>query len=416
LIQYLKTLNPENICDNDDFNMKFYIIIFVLGEIIYPNKYLEAKYYIPNIFNKLIPCFHEYINFPLNANIIVTYNTYIKKLAGNLFEISNGYEKKIIDENNYNIESLSDDLKIYSDYPLDILLYRHESINYFNSINKSFIEREELLEDFKNYFFQFIKSKFFTDIFSLNIYKNVKEFFENKDIEKILFNKNYLKFIPFPTKTYFGFTNKDLLVSFISCYPVLLENIIIENSYVDFKNFCLLMSIGEKFLTLVYEHALNFIFYYLNHLTNDSNFISPKCASKKKSEKIEFKNGEAFFKYNLLGRGKDRCFFFTYNIICLLDGEMIKRPSKEFIKIFNSDFDLNTTVEKVKKCSGFLKKFLEKYPIDFNKVFKTNQIDQVYIPTKGSYESFFKIPNFKSSFSAYDIMSQEEEKLKYMEK
>ena len=125
MIQYLKTLNPENICDNDDFNMKFYIIIFVLGEIIYPNKYSDAQYYIPNIFNKLIPTFYEYINFPLNANIIVTYNTYIKKLTGNLFEISNGYEKKIIDENNYNIESLSDDLKIYSDYPLDILLYRH---------------------------------------------------------------------------------------------------------------------------------------------------------------------------------------------------------------------------------------------------------------------------------------------------
>lgn len=96
------------------------------------------------------------------------------------------------------------------------------------------------------------------------------EFIQNPSIEKILLNEKYLKFIPFPITGNLGFTNKDLLISVISSYPLIIKGY--NRGYIDLSkkqilylaNYCYLMAIGEKFLTIVHEQALHFIYGYLN--------------------------------------------------------------------------------------------------------------------------------------------------------
>ena len=156
-------------------------------------------------------------------------STYVKKLENKQFEISNGFEKKKIDENDYNIEMLIEDLKNNPNYPLEILLLKNESINYYISKNEVFISRLCLLEDFKDYFFQFINSKCFMDVFSDKMYNNVREFIISDNAKKILFNERYLKFVPLPITGYLGFTNKDILISIVIGYPLLVKNLRLKN-------------------------------------------------------------------------------------------------------------------------------------------------------------------------------------------
>ena len=67
------------------------------------------------------------------------------------------------------------------------------------------------------------------DVFSDKIYNNAKEFIVSDNIKKILFNERYLKFVPLPITGYLGFTNKDILISIVSGYPLLVKNLRLKN-------------------------------------------------------------------------------------------------------------------------------------------------------------------------------------------
>lgn len=70
---------------------------------------------------------------------------YLYEKKKNCFEISNGYETKLIDANKYNIEMLRLDLENDGILPLEILLLKNESLKYYQSLNKVFIERMGLM-------------------------------------------------------------------------------------------------------------------------------------------------------------------------------------------------------------------------------------------------------------------------------
>ena len=76
-IDYLKNLDADEICDQSEFNMIFYIFIVQICEVIYPT--LSSSINIPIVFNKLIPGFREYDNIKNNEYIFLSTDCYLKK-------------------------------------------------------------------------------------------------------------------------------------------------------------------------------------------------------------------------------------------------------------------------------------------------------------------------------------------------
>ena len=174
---YLKTLNSEEECDKNEINIIFYQLILEITQVIYKKRINVNK--IPSIYNKVNPNFIEYKDYKKNSLIVKEEDSYLKKRDNFNYIVSNGIETKNISEKNYNLELLADELINYTSYPLNLLLYRNESINYYYSQGKNFMEREgdSLFKQFKKYFFKFIKSNICMEVLSKPEYKNIKEFF-----------------------------------------------------------------------------------------------------------------------------------------------------------------------------------------------------------------------------------------------
>jgi hypothetical protein len=415
---YLKTLNSEEECDKNEINMIFYQFILEITQVIYKKRINVNK--IPSIYNKVNPNFIEYKDYKKNSLIVKEEDSYLKKRDNFNYIVSNGIETKNISEKNYNLELLADELINYTSYPLNLLLYRNESINYYYSQGKNFMEREgdSLFKQFKKYFFKFIKSNVCMEVLSKPEYKNIRKFILNKNIKHILLNKKYLKFIPFLSKLYGGFTNKDILLTVISAYPSIVEllpRVYNTKKYEDIKNFCLLMSIGEKFMLLLHEQTIHFICGYLFQITHDNSLsISPK-RELKKNNKGEYndilRDGGHYFERQLFGEVIIR--LKITNVIALFDGETIKKTLKEFKDIFNSEFNKNKLLQMIKKCSGFLKYFLKEFPIDFKYIFEIifENGEGIHVSTRGEKEPYIKVSSlpYYSSFSNSSKSSDLEE-------
>jgi hypothetical protein len=267
-------------------------------------------------------------------------------------------------------------------------------------------EGESLFKQFKKYFFKFIKSNTCMEVLSKPEYKNIKQFILNKNLKHILLNKKYLKFIPFLSKLYGGFTNKDILLTVISAYPSIVEllpRVYNTKKYKHIKNFCLLMSIGEKFMLLLHEQTIHFICGYLFQITHDNSLsISPK-RELKKNNKGEYndilRDGGHYFERQLFGEVIIR--LKITNVIALFDGKTIKKTLKEFKDIFNSEFNKNKLLQMIKKCSGFLKYFLKEFPIDFKYIFEIifENGEEMHLSTRGEKEPYIKVsslPHYRS--------------------
>jgi hypothetical protein len=255
-----------------------------------------------------------------------------------------------------------------------------------------------LFDYFKEYFFIFIKSNICREVFFKDEYKYINEFLNNDNFKKILLNEKYLKFIPFYNELYAGFTNKDLLLTTISAYPSLVIIKIkksVQIAYEDFKHFCLLMAIGEKFLALVHEQSIHFIYGYLHHLT-DINNISQSLKREENNEENENNKVCHYFEKQLFGKIINQ--LTIINVIALLDENSINKSIQEFRKIFNDDFNIQKLKEMIKNCSGFLRNFLNIYPINFDNILNAiENFDSCYISTKRNTEPYIKIPNLNYS-------------------
>ncbi len=404
-LDYLRNLNKEKKCDQNEIDMIFYQFILEIIEVVYP--FTINIYY--NIYNKINRDFIELKTIKKGSyiNLLNSQQTYhVQKIKQNEYYVTNGIERKNIKEKDYNIEKLANDINNNPFYPLDLLLYRNESINRYYSENKTNIERLGLFDYFKEYFFIFIKSNICRDVFSKDDYKYVNELLNNDDFKEVLLNEKYLKFIPFYNDLYAGFTNKDLLLTTVSAYPslVIIHIKKVKNVYEDFKNFCLLMAIGEKFLALVHEQLIHFIYGYLHHLTN-KDYIkdSPKSLKKRiiedneeneESEENEDDNvddGGYFFEIQLFGHIIRE--LTIMNVIALLDGESTKKTNHEFKEIFNSNLNKIKLMNMIKNCSGFLKEFLKYRPINFDNIFKIiKNLKSACIYAKGKTEPYIELP------------------------
>ena len=104
------------------------------------------------------------------------------------------------------------------------------------------------------------------------------------------------------------------------------------------------------------------------------------------------------------------------NVVALLDENSINKSIEEFRKIFNDDFNIQKLKKLINNCSGFLRNFLSKYPLNFDNIFNAiEKFESCYISTKGNTEPYIKIPNLNYSNDYIDYCQNQENKEKLEE-
>ena len=419
---YIKIMEQDKEIFNDsldkyDFNPKIYLLILTLTTTF-------------NSKNKEIIC-----NF-FTKNIKDTDNKgnydNIKLIEGKEYLVKTSYEKKTINGDDYILKGLQKDITIYGDYyPLEILLLRNESYQKFQKDGgKGFINKLGLYNSFIEYIKYFIKSKALNDALKQKKeYENLQMLLENDIYLNEMLSEKHFRFLPlYGTDKYFGYTNKDLMITFINSIPEITEHIEIkieeedifkdenqingeeededknkdenqineeekhmiieeeeekeilgeeekkylENKIKNLTNICLLFSIGVKFINSLHEFIIHLTYGYIYYF------------SEGKKETILFKEGndkdEKFiFEKILYGDTKFESLNINY-IVYLLDGMSCQKDLEEFQKDLHSEVDLNKINDRIKngEVKGFLAEFIKKYPFNFDYIKNSSYTPKVF--------------------------------------
>ena len=188
----------------------------------------------------------------------------------------------------------------------------------------------------------------------------------------------YLKSIPLFDFAGSGYTNKDLLVSFISGLPFLIYRYDVPKTleeYENLKGVVFLFNVGMKTITTLHELIIHLCFGYLNYLTEGK--ISHE--SPKKGNKISTRDSGLFFEQLLFGVQYGPI---TLNdILVILNGDCFD-SLENLQKNLGKDFSPN----KFKAKSKLLKLIIEEYSIDLKKLKNANEI---YSTMKSSNTGMF---------------------------
>ena len=357
IINKMENLFKNIELDKIDFDNQLFLFLLYLSEIIYNCKY---KQYILNYY------IHKF-----NPSSFTIKNSSIFKKEKNRLYIYNSFEKIAINKDDYVLENVYLEYCNNKDYiPLEILLQRNISFNYFNK-NKNdinIINNKELYKEFKDYFKLFIKSNLVKEVLDL-FDSNIKNIIEKDIFSGNLLDEEYVKPLPININAIEGITNKDIVVSFISTSPFILnilDEITNKNDYKNLKNLHYVFNIGGKFIIVIHE-IIHLNYGFLHYLTDrEYKADSPKSNSKKEKNEINGpnKDGASFFEKLLFGKKIKK--LNLQNIITLLDSNNLNKSISEFQKEFNSKLNLESFKKKMqsKKIGPFLKKILEKYPLD----------------------------------------------------
>ena len=302
--------------------------------------------------------------------------------------VKNNFEKIEINPEDYILDGLNADIFKYCDFPLKILLLRNESFQKFiKDGEKGFLYQLKLYEDFINYLKDFIKSDFFKQLLNkIEEYKNISTLLDNEEYFDELLNETYLRFLPFYGSTnLYGYTNKDIMVSFINSIPRITKNIEIvkESEINNITNICLLFAIAEKFITVLHEFIIHLTYSYLNFITKK------KIDSSSKKGNMDDGDGGYFFEKLLKDDNSKFNLLNINNVINLLDGSFKEVEFSQYQNSLKCDFNYNDLINKIKNIQkkeygGFLKKFLINFNIDFTyfQKFKDNNPNISYRGSK----------------------------------
>ena len=254
-----KFFNDINLEEND-FNKKIFTFILYITDIIYkiPFSGIESKI-IFNFFQKEVEPKKELLEYTSLENIIkeeestrfpnnfgikkkylndtIRKNDKYKDKKMNEFIIYNNFESIEFDGRNYIIQNLIDDYISNAYIPLEILLLRNQSLSFFEQNKNNFLNvNNNIIKEFKEYFKFFIKTKCVEmalekDSNYINIEKLIKD---DNIINKFLSDKN-LRSIPLFEFTASGYTNKDILISFISGFPFKIHRYNIPKNKKEYK-------------------------------------------------------------------------------------------------------------------------------------------------------------------------------------
>jgi hypothetical protein len=367
--------------DDYKFNSKIYLLILILTTTFQATN----SNLICNFFTKGI----------LDDDENKVYEN-IKLLDSGEYLVQTDFENKKIKGEDYILIGLQKDITNHSCYPLEILLLRNESYQKFvKDGGKGFLHKLNLYDSFISYIKYFIKSNALKQVLQNNsCYQNIEALLSNDNFLEEMLDETHLRFLPFyGSINNFGYTNKDLLISFINSIPEIVENLEIENEDEDdednedvkeleemeiqgkeeneedkelenkiknLTNICLLLSIGVKFITSLHEFIIHLVYEYLHYFSN-------KKIDSDSFKEENYDDGGFYFEKQLNG-GKKFEYLDINSVVVLLDGVSCQKNLSDF----KSDLNANLSIENLKKrikdgeIKGFLKDFLVKYPIDFN--------------------------------------------------
>ena len=317
----------------------------------------------------------------------------IKLLDTGEYSVQTKYENKIIKGEDYILAGLQRDITNHSCYPLEVLLLRNESYQKFvKDGGKGFLHKLKLYDSFISYIKYFVKSKTLKEALQSNdCYENIEALLSNGNFLDEMLDEIHFRFLPFYGSIKdFGYTNKDLMISFINSIPEIVENLKIknedeedgnieeedeeieemedeenekdeelENKIKNLTNICLLLSIGVKFITSIHEFITNLVYSYLHYFSN------------KKIDSHSFKEGNddgGYYFEKQLNGGKRFDYLDINAIIVLLDGVSCQKNLSDFKSDLNTDLNIEDLKKRIEdgKIEGFLKVFLDKYPINFD--------------------------------------------------
>jgi hypothetical protein len=397
-----KFFNDINLEEND-FNKKIFTFILYITDIIYkiPFSGIESKI-IFNFFQKEVEPKKELLEYTSLENIIkeeestrfpnnfgikkkylndtIRKNDKYKDKKMNEFIIYNNFESIEFDGRNYIIQNLIDDYISNAYIPLEILLLRNQSLSFFEQNKNNFLNvNNNIFKEFKEYFKFFIKTKCVEmalekDSNYINIEKIIKD---DSIINKFLSDKN-LRSIPLFEFAASDYTNKDILISFISGFPFKIHRYNIpknKKEYKILKGIIILFNVGMKMITTVHELIIHLCFGYLNYISEGK--ISYK--SPKKIGKIKREDGGLVFEEILFGRQYGDI---TLNdILVILNGEHLN-SLKNFKKHLGQEFNSKKFIVK----SNLLKSIFKKYKITVDDLKNNNK---VYSTMKSSESGMF---------------------------
>lgn len=363
----IKNINPDE--------KKINVLIFAfLSSLIYTDtndKKIWLENYINQMLNpenqvKEINCLKlvEFVNKHIKINI--------KDQNKNDFLISNKFEEKSCKVNDYVIQNLIKDLLLNWDTPLDVVLKRNESFHNFSKNNPKIIEDPEIFKEFKNYFNLFIHSNLVKEVLK-NEHENIIELIDSDAFLGYFFDDDYVKSLPINGIIVEGITDKDIVTSFISYFPLIISDYgIISNieEYNNIKNVFFIFDVTYKFIISLHEILIHLSYAYLNYITEGKiEDKSPKNSKKSKSTKKndEFNDGGSYFETLLFGTKVHSINFQL--IYCLLNGEFLNGSLKHFRENLEVEFNpLNM------KKTGLFGKILDKYKINFE-LFNYNDVE-----------------------------------------
>ena len=394
---YLSNIKKDNeilggSLDNYKFNKKMYLLVLTLTKTFnIDNSDLISDFFAKNI---------------SNMDNGGTYKN-IKLLKEDEYIVETKFEKKNIKGKDYILSGLEKDIMNHCCYPLEVLLLRNESYQKFEKDGgKGFLHKLNLYESFINYIKYFMKSNTMKQILKgKDYYENIERLLSNDYYLNEMLDETHFGFLPFyGSKNNFGFTNKDLLISFINSIPEIADNLVIEdkdeeegvegkeeeegeegeegenvedikdierkeeeedkkalqNKIQNLTNIGLLLSIGVKFITSLHELVIHFTFGYLHY------FSEKKLDSDSFKDEKDEDGGFNFEKQ--LNNGKRFDYLDINSVIVLLDGSFCKKDLSNFRKDLKSKINIKGLKKRIKegKIEGFLKDFLDKYPINFD--------------------------------------------------
>ena len=284
LENYFKQINPQE----KEINIQTYYILLNLQKIENDKCKVWFEYYLDNMLypkNQI----KKYKNFFMDYGIKIQANNSNKKEI----LISNKFESISIKVNDYCLTNLKVESFSNVDTPLDILLQRNESFNYFKEQKRKIIVDPEIYEDFKTYFKEFIHSNLMADVLK-DKHQNVLELIKSDSFPGLSLDEKFMKAFPLYDKFAQAYTDKDLLVSFISYFPTLInfnDPIDTMEKYINIKNVFFMFNVCEKFIVTLHEIIIHLSFGYLSYLTDGKiESKSPKDSKKNKKSSPENTN------------------------------------------------------------------------------------------------------------------------------
>lgn len=348
--------------NDNNINTEIYLFILCLLEI----KSHKPKIWFEKLFQQILSPLDQ-INDTMKTNGAIIYSDktnnskiFVKDKDKDEFIIQNKFESIKFKGSNYVLSHLINEFSNYPYLPLNIILKRSESFAYFSQKKPQIIDDEEIFSEFKKYFILFIHSPLIKEVLKQN-HEVLIELIESNAFPGLFFDSEYVKALPLYDLLADGYTDKDIIVSFISYYPSVVEDLGMINTkeqYENLKNVAFLFNIFYKFICSLHEILIHLCYGYLCYVTKGKiDGKSPK-SSKKKSEENIYDDGGIYFEELLLGDIKE----INLQIIsCLLNGEYLNKD----LKTFKNDLKLDFDPSKI-KMGGLFGKVLKKYKIDFS--------------------------------------------------